>query len=291
MRGVPLLLVSVTDADEAVLALQAGADILDVKRPEEGSLGAPFPDVLRAVVARRDALAAATAAAVGAIGGDVTMAAIAAEACPPRGSRVRVSAALGDAPDLPGSFALAAAGAVACGADDVKVGLRGPQREAEAIDFLRAVAGGARSGSNAAPGEPRPRLIAAAYADAVDIGAFDPRLLPRVAARAGAAGCLIDTFRKNGRTLFDHLPSDALARFVAGCREAGLVCGLAGSLTADHLPLLLELGPDIVGVRGAICSGGRRGRIDPGRLRALRARLRPDAEVPRRGSGGFIASR
>jgi hypothetical protein len=276
MGSLPLLLVSVTDADEAVIALEAGADVLDVKRPEEGSLGAPFPDVLRAVVARRDAHAAMTGmpGMPGMPGAGVPVIG-AAGAGPPRASRVRVSAALGDAPDLPGSFALAAAGAAACGADDVKVGLRGPCREAEAIDFLRAVAGGARSGS------PPPRLIAAAYADAVDLGALDPLLLPRVAARAGAYGCLIDTLRKDGRTLFDHLPAGALARFVAGCREAGLVCGLAGSLTAGHLPLLLELGPDIIGFRGAICSGGRHGRIDPERLRALRALLRPDGGVPR----------
>jgi len=275
MPELPLLLVSVTDADEAVIALAAGADILDVKRPEEGSLGAPFPEVLRAVVARRDADAGAA-----------------------RPGGVRVSVALGDAPDLPGTFALAAAGAVACGAEDVKVGLRGPGGETEAIEFLRAVAAGARSASEPAggarglpvahPGRAGsvqgvsvPRLIAAAYADAGDLGALDPLLLPRVAARAGAQGCLIDTLRKDGHALFDHLSAGALAGFVAGCRAAGLLCGLAGSLGISHLPLLLELGPDIIGIRGAICDGGRRGRIDPERLRALRATLRRGVGLPR----------
>ena len=37
------LLVSVTDADEARVAVEAGVDIVDVKNPAEGSLGAPAP--------------------------------------------------------------------------------------------------------------------------------------------------------------------------------------------------------------------------------------------------------
>jgi len=37
------LLVSVMDAAEAVLAVEAGADIADLKDPAEGSLGAPRP--------------------------------------------------------------------------------------------------------------------------------------------------------------------------------------------------------------------------------------------------------
>jgi uncharacterized protein (UPF0264 family) len=37
------LLVSVVDAGEARTAAAAGADIVDVKNPAEGSLGAPSP--------------------------------------------------------------------------------------------------------------------------------------------------------------------------------------------------------------------------------------------------------
>ena len=43
------LLVSVVDAGEARAAAAAGADIVDVKNPAEGSLGAPTPDVIAAV--------------------------------------------------------------------------------------------------------------------------------------------------------------------------------------------------------------------------------------------------
>ena len=40
------LLVSVVDANEARVAVDAGVDIVDVKNPAEGSLGAPCPGVI-----------------------------------------------------------------------------------------------------------------------------------------------------------------------------------------------------------------------------------------------------
>ena len=43
------LLVSVVDAGEAREAAAAGADIVDVKNPAEGSLGAPSPAVIAGV--------------------------------------------------------------------------------------------------------------------------------------------------------------------------------------------------------------------------------------------------
>ncbi len=247
-RSSPLLLASVVDAEEAALALRAGADVLDLKDPREGSLGACPPSVLRAVVGLRDALPRSR-------GTD------------PLARRVRVSAALGDAPNLPGTFALAAAGAAACGVDYVKVGLRGVRNEDDSRVFVAAVAAAARDAS------PGVAVIAAAYAEAAAIGSIDPLLLPGVAQAAGASGCLIDTALKDGRTLFDHLEAKAIARFITDCRRRGLLCGLAGSLGLLHVPRLLELGPDVLGVRGAICEGGRNGRLDPRRLRSFRAAL------------------
>ena len=88
------LLVSVVSAEEARRAVAGGADIIDVKDPSEGALGAPAPRVLSSVVS-----------AVGA-------------AAP-------VSVALGDMPNLPHTAALAARGAALSGAAYVKVGLRG----------------------------------------------------------------------------------------------------------------------------------------------------------------------
>ena len=50
------LLVSVVDAAEARVAAAAGADIIDVKNPAEGSLGAPTPAVIADVRAAVPAL-------------------------------------------------------------------------------------------------------------------------------------------------------------------------------------------------------------------------------------------
>jgi uncharacterized protein (UPF0264 family) len=100
------LLVSVVDAEEARTAAAAGADIVDVKNPAEGSLGAPSPSVIAAV-----------RAAVG----------------------QPVSAAIGDMPNLPGTAALAALGAATSGATFVKVGLWGVSTEDDAVALLRTV--------------------------------------------------------------------------------------------------------------------------------------------------------
>ena len=245
-QPLPILLASVSGPEEAAIALEAGAGILDAKDPRGGSLGACAPSILRAIVARRGP------------------------------SGVPVSAALGDAADQPGTFALAAAGAAACGADYLKIGLHFAADEDRAVAFLTAVVEAARAVS------PQVRVIAAAYAEAASIGTVPPAHLPAIALRSSASGCLIDTAVKDGRSLFDHLDAGALARFVAGCRERGLLSGLAGSLSLSHVPRLLEIGPDVVGVRGAICADGRNGRLDPFRLRAFADALgRRGPDVPR----------
>jgi hypothetical protein len=231
--------VSVRDAAEARAALRGGAEVLDAKEPSAGPLGACTPAILRAIAAERDNLRG--------------------------GRRVPLSAALGDARVLRGDAGRLASEAAACGLDYLKVGLDGIAGEDGAVALLRAVA------AAAAPGV---RVIAAAYADTAAGDSLPPRSLPRVARRAGISGCLIDTSLKDGRTLLDHMMPADLSVFVAACRSRGLLCALAGSLAAAHLPLLAAIGPDFIGVRGALCDSGRAGRLDPERLSALRAALR-----------------
>ncbi len=228
------LLISVVTADEVEAAVSGGADIVDVKDPREGSLGAAAPHVVRAV-----------------------------RAAVPAG--VPVSVAIGDVPDLPGMAALAAAGAASCDVAYVKVGLLGPSDEASALRLLKAVC---RAAAEAAR---PPRVMAAGYADAAAVGALPPLLLPAVAAAAGTHGCMLDTARKDGGTLFTALDDDDLRRFVEGCRERRLVSALAGSLTEGDLARLAAIGPDIVGFRGAACGGDRTsGRVDARAVRRLK---------------------
>jgi dihydroneopterin aldolase len=62
-----------------------------------------------------------------------------------------------------------------------------------------------------------------------------------------------------------------LRGFVGGCREHGLMAGLAGSLEAPDVPRLLLLEPDYLGFRGALCVGrNRTASIDPEAIAIIR---------------------
>jgi uncharacterized protein (UPF0264 family) len=193
------LMISVVCAAEAREALEGGAEILDVKNPAEGSLGAQPPRIIREIKEL-------------------------ASGC------VAVSAAIGDMPNLPGTAALAALGAAACGADYIKVGLRGPRTVREAIALLGEV--------RQAVVEFRTSVIAAAYADFQRAGTIDPAHLPAVAAAAGIRGCLLDTAVKDGQSLFAFMNPSMLRSLVEQAHAAGLLIGLAGALRAEDLCLV-----------------------------------------------------
>ncbi len=227
------LLVSVVSAVEAQRALAGGADIIDVKDPREGALGAPAPRVLSEVVA-----------AVGA-------------AAP-------VSVALGDLPDLPHTAALAARGAVACGASFVKVGLRGVRDLDGAVAVMSAV--------RDAVGD-RVRVIAVAYADAgaLDPPALAPALLPALVERTGIAGALVDTFVKDGRGLYGWLSEPEVSDLIARTRRAHGTFAVAGQLRLEDLR---RVDADIVGVRSCVCrEGDRSGELDSDLVAAAVAEL------------------
>ena len=228
------LLVSVVDPDEGRLAAAAGADVVDVKNPGEGSLGAPAPGVIAAV-----------------------RAAVPAE--------LPVSAAIGDMPNLPGTAALAALGAARSGAAFVKVGLFGVSAQSEAVALLRAV----REAVDEVPGA---AVVAGAYADARRLAhaPLAPQLLARVASEAGVGICLLDTAVKDGRGLLDWLSPEALAALVDEAHGQGLQVALAGALRAEDLPVVGAAGADIAGVRSAACrDGARSGPLDAGRVGEL----------------------
>jgi (5-formylfuran-3-yl)methyl phosphate synthase len=228
------LLVSVTDAHEARVAVEGGVDIVDVKNPAEGSLGAPGPGVIERV---RDVV-------------------------PPERP---VSAAIGDLPNLPGTAALAALGAARSGAEYVKVGLSGTSTTEAAVAVLRAVR---------AAVDGRAAVIAAAYADAERVpgGSLPPGAVVEAARRARVGGCLLDTAVKDGRGLFQWLTPGALEALVAEGHAAGLEMALAGALRAEDLSLVRATGADVAAVRAAACRGGRRtAPLDAERIGRLRA--------------------
>jgi hypothetical protein len=214
------LLVSVVSAEEAQRALAGGADIIDVKDPSEGALGAPAPGVLSEVVRVV-------------------------------GTSAPVSVALGDLPDLPHTAALAARGAALSGATYVKAGLRGVHDLDRAVAMMSAIVDAVGVGGG------RVSVIAAAYADAaaLDPPALAPGCLPALVERTGIAGALVDTFAKDGRGLYSWLSESELADLIERTRRAGAIFGVAGQL---RLGELRRVDADVIGVRSAVCRGGER---------------------------------
>jgi hypothetical protein len=232
------LLVSVRNAMEAAGAVDGGADVVDAKEPSAGPLGAVAAEALAALAARVPA-ARPLSVALGDVDGPVAAAdRIAGLTLPERAAPTWV-----------------------------KLGLLGtPEDRLEAVLQSAAAAAAAHRAA--------PRVIAVAYADAAAVGAPAPEAIRRAAARAGAAGVLLDTARKDGGGLRTLLSVEALRRWVASVHDAGLLAAVAGQVTIHDLPTLAAVGPDVIGVRGAACDGGREGTLDAARVAALAAALR-----------------
>lgn len=232
------LLVSILGADEVSEAISGGADIIDVKNPKEGSLGAAPPWIVREVLA-----------AVG--------------------SRTETSCAIGDLPNLPGTASLAAAGAAALSPTYVKLGLLGTHSDDQANTLLADVVRATRSVSTSV------KVVACSYADWKLVGCVCPLHLPQIASSAHADGVLIDTINKDGRSLLDFLSLPDLTQFVRDARRSGLMSALAGSLRESQAPSIASCDPDVVAIRTAACSRGDRtsGKASAARIRAFKARL------------------
>lgn len=229
------LLVSVRSAEEIEAALSGGAEIIDVKEPALGALGA----------AAREVVAAA------------------ADVVP---SAVPLSVALGDPKTETEVEAIVRRLMPTRSAGEVilKMGFAGSETDLHAERLLAVAVASAREAGPAA-------IVAVAYADWERARAPSPETLVRLAAKAGATGVLLDTFEKDGRDLFDVMSLETLRRWIAEARSAEIRVAVAGSLGVEGIARLSGVWPDIVGVRGAACEGGRMGRVSETRVRALRA--------------------
>jgi (5-formylfuran-3-yl)methyl phosphate synthase len=215
------LLISPINELEAREAILGGADIIDVKNPAEGALGANYPWVIRRI----------------------------REITP---KNLAVSCTLGEVGNLPGSISLAAYGAASLGLDYIKVGLYGIQTPEEAIFLLQNVRKAAKESN------PKIKIVVAGYADAEKIGAINPKFIPEIAYNSQVDVAMLDTSVKDGKNLFDHRTIDQLKRFVDSSHSFGLEVALAGSLRKQDLPVVYGLGTDIAGLRGAACTNSNR---------------------------------
>lgn len=156
------------------------------------------------------------------------------------GGRRPVSAVISEPEMQPESLLRQAAEIADVGATYVKVGLYPHARRRECIDALSSLAA-------------RSRLIGVMFAD---YGA-DEALIDLMAQNR-FCGVMIDTFKKNGGRLLDHLDIAAIGHFVDAVHSYGLTAGLAGSLEAPDIPRLLLVAPDVLGFRRALCTNDDR---------------------------------
>jgi uncharacterized protein (UPF0264 family) len=173
------------------------------------------------------------------------------------GHAVPVSATIGDVPAVPDALCDAAIAMAATGVDLVKIGFFGDGDAKASIAALgRLDLGQARLvGLLLADRNPDLNLVAA-MADAVFVGV------------------MLDTATKDGRALPDVMATSEISRFVDAARAVGLFVGLAGALRLEHISAIAALTPDVIGFRGALCSGKHReGSIEEGAVRAVAREL------------------
>lgn len=231
-----LLLVSPKNLSEAISAYKGGADIIDIKNPEEGSLGANFPWVISEI---REAIPDDTP----------------------------ISATIGDVPYLPGTVSLAAYGVAKSGADIIKVGIKGPQKRKEAVDLMKKIV--------KAVCENSPKVVACGYGDYKRCGTINPILIPEVTYESGSDIAMLDTAIKDGNPLTRFLSYEKLEDFIQKSHSLGLQATLAGSLGPKEILNLKNLDLDIVGVRGAVCQNRdrRKGMISKESVKKLKSLL------------------
>lgn len=219
------MLASVNSLDEALFIRTFKVDIIDLKQPAQGALGAlPVSEV--------------------------------ADIVSELSGRSIISATVGDLPMQADLLAAAAKAMAGTGVDYVKIGFF------PGGDWRACIAG-------LAPIAERQRLIAVLFADTRP----DMAMIDALRA-AGFAGVMLDTMDKSLGSLTQLMTQSELSRFSGIAKAAGLITGLAGSLTEADVPALLGLKADYLGFRGALCRRHcRTAELDAGRITRIRQLL------------------
>ena len=214
-----ILMVSVQNLEEALQALKGGADIVDVKNLQEALVGSANPWVVKEV---RDAIPMERHASV-------TLGVVPNQVGTGRHGRLRRRPARGD--------------------------LREGRLHEDGVRPRRRDAAGVAPGAGRHPDEAH--RIALRRQPALR----RPRPAPHdetLAKDGECDGFLIDTLTKDGRNLFDFISEPDLRDMVFEGKQLGMSTALSGHLKLDDLDELARINPDIVGVRGAVCSKGDR---------------------------------
>lgn len=250
------LLASVVSVEEAQIALDCGADIIDCKDASSGALGALPNETVSGIVEL--------------VGGDRP-----------------ISATIGDLPMQPDLIFAAVASKLETGVDFVKIGLfeeSYPRRYPSLRAAFPREDGGKQTQPHSkarqcivhlAPFARKTSLIAVLFADQQP----ELDLLPLIA-DSGFAGVMFDTADKSSGSLTHHASRPFLASFVYRAKELALTAGLAGSLKPEDVPTLVELEPDYLGFRGALCARQRSSHLEPSRILELNEVIRACQKYP-----------
>jgi uncharacterized protein (UPF0264 family) len=211
------MLASVSNLQEAQIALQENVDILDLKDPAYGALGAVTTEVAQQVVEHVS-------------------------------GRCLVSATIGDLPMQATLIGKAISSMASTGVDIIKVGVFDDLTD-EVITSLKEQA---IKGANSSDG----KQFTIVMVFFVDKG-LDLKKIPELA-KAGIRGVMLDTADKTKGNLRTHMQDEDLNTFVTQAKSYGLLVGLAGSLNASDISSLLDLDPDYLGFRGALCKDNLR---------------------------------
>jgi len=218
------LLVSPKDIEEAKAVIRGNADIVDVKNPKEGSLGANFPWIIKSIKELVEN---------------------------EKGDGMKISAAIGDFDYKPGTASLAALGAAFAGAEYIKVGLLKIKTKEEAVDLLNGVVKAVKDFA------PTKKIVSAFYSDYKRINSISPFEISAIGEAVDIDVAMVDTGIKDGKTTLEFLSEEELKTFVSESKALGLETALAGSLKFEDIPAIKRIKPDIIGVRGMVCGGNR----------------------------------
>ncbi|MGH8778009.1 (5-formylfuran-3-yl)methyl phosphate synthase [Paraburkholderia sp.] len=222
------LLASVRSDDEALDAAQAGAELIDLKEPDAGALGGLSIDNIVHIARQLRA----------------------------RYPVKPISATIGDVPtDALDEIATRVIEVSDAGIDYVKVGVTPGPAARRCLDQLATL-----------PATVVPVFLCDVGTGADEKNAAVDDALVLHAAALRFVGVMFDTSAKDGSTLFDHVSVDTLARWLRLTRERGSMCGIAGALGWAQLEQIRAVAPDVAGFRTALCTDGRRSRLDPQRV-------------------------
>ena len=216
-------LASVSSFDEARLVRAIGADIIDLKNPNKGALGAVDADTVKSVVNGI-------------------------------GDKTALSATIGDMPFHGRELEPAVSKMHETGLDIIKVGVFAESLSRFALASLERLAG------------KNINIVLVFFAEL-----FSGNIEYAQLEKRGIKGLMLDTCEKENGNLREKLDDKTLLEFVTNSKKAGLISGLAGSLTSEDIGPLLRLNPDYLGFRGALCKECRRNmQVDGAKVAEIR---------------------